>query len=175
VITVGVCSSDIHRPSPRRADLDLITEGRLEMYAYRAQGGATSVDLCGRTWPTIEAMGEAAFAAFLPGRIETEAVYITIDKDVLRAAEAATNWDQGQTSLDFLKAMLEPVLQGHRVIGADVVGDWSQAVYGGGALASLMKRGEAMLDQPRHRPAMQACAANEPVNLELLTLIGAAS
>jgi hypothetical protein len=175
VITVGVCSSDIHRPSPRRADLDLITEGRLEMYAYHAQGGAPSVELCGRSWPTIEAMGESAFATFLPGRIETEAVYITIDKDVLRAAEAATNWDQGRTSLDFLKAMLGPVLEGHRVIGADVVGDWSQAVYGGGALASLMKRGEAMLDQPRHRPAMQACAANEPVNLELLTLIGAAS
>jgi hypothetical protein len=172
VITVGVCSSDIHQPSPRRADLDLLLEGRLEMYAYQAQGGATSVELCGRSWPTIEAMGEAAFADFLPSRVETEAIYITIDKDVLRACDAATNWDQGRTSLDFLKALLTPLIQAHRVIGADVVGDWSQAVYGGGPLAALLKRGEAMLDQPRRRPGAQACAANEPVNLDLLALIG---
>jgi arginase family enzyme len=172
VITVGVCSPDIHRPSPRRADLDLIREGRVELYAYQAPGGAASIDLCGRSWPTIEAMGEAAFAAFLPSRVETEAVYITIDKDVLSAADAATNWDQGRASLEFLKALLVPLLQTHRVIGADVVGDWSQAVYGGGPLAALLKRGEAMLDQPRRRPAPEACAANEPVNLDLLALIG---
>jgi hypothetical protein len=172
VITVGVCSSDIHRPSPRRADLDLLREGRLELYAYQAWGGAASVELCGRSWPTIEAMGETAFAAFLPSRVETDAIYITIDKDVLRAADAATNWDQGRTSLDFLKALLTPLIKTHRVIGADVVGDWSQAVYGGGPVAALLKRGEAMLDQPHRRPAPQACAANEPVNLDLLALIG---
>lgn len=171
VITVGVCSSDIDRPSPHRADLDLLREGRVELYAYRAADGARSVELAGKSWPTIEAMGEAAFAAFLPSRIETEAVYITIDKDVLRAADAATNWDQGQTSLDFLKALLAPLIAGHRVIGADVVGDWSRAVYGGGPLAALLKRGEAMLDQPRHAPEPAARAANEPVNLDLLALM----
>lgn len=172
VITVGVCSADIRDPSPRRADLDLIREGQLEIYAYQAPGGARSLELCGKSWPTIEAMGEAAFAAFLPSRIETDAVYITIDKDVLSAADAATNWDQGRTSLDFLKTLLAPLLRTHRVIGADVVGDWSLAVYGGGPLAALLKRGEAMLDQPRRRPAPEACAANEPVNLDLLALIG---
>jgi len=175
VVTVGICSSDIRRPSPRRADLELLSEGRLELYAYRAPDGAASVELCGRSWPTIEAMGEAAFAAFLPSRVETEALYITIDKDVLRADEAATNWDQGRTSLDFLKTLIAPLLRSHRLIGADVVGDWSQAVYGGGPLASLLKRGEAMLDQPHGRPAPSACAANESVNLDLLALLGSAA
>lgn len=175
LITVGVCSSDIRQPNPRRADLDLIAEQRLELYAYQAPDGGPSVELCGRSWPTIAAMGEEAFAAFLPGRIATEAVYITIDKDVLRADDAATNWDQGRTSLAFLKTLLTPLLRRHRLIGADVVGDWSPAVYGGGPVARLMKRGEAWLDQPRSPPGAPARAANEGVNLELLGLIAGAT
>ena len=176
VITVGVCSPDIRKPSPRRADLELLTEQRLELYAYRAPDGGRSIELCGRTWPTIEAMGDAAFAEFLPGRISTEAIYITIDKDVLSPDDAATNWDQGRTSLALLKSLLAAVLRGHRLIGADVVGDWSPAIYGGGAVARLMKCGEAWLDQPRSTPPAGALAANEGVNLELLDLfVGAPS
>jgi arginase family enzyme len=171
VITAGVCSPDIRRPSPRRADLGLLTEERLELYAYRDPDGAASVELCGQSWPTIAAMGEATFAAFLADRIGTDAIYITIDKDVLRADAAATNWDQGQTSLAFLKALIAPLLVRHTLIGADVVGDWSPAVYGGGAIERLMKRGEAMLDQPWSRPAPAARAANEDVNLQLFELI----
>lgn len=171
VITAGVCSPDIRKPNARRADLDLLTEERLELYAYRDPDGAASVELCGQSWPTIAAMGEATFAAFLADRIATEAIYITIDKDVLSAGDAATNWDQGQTSLAFLKALIAPLLAGHTLIGADVVGDWSPAVYGGGPLAQLMKRGEAMLDQPWSKPAPAACAANEDVNLQLFDLI----
>jgi arginase family enzyme len=171
VITVGVCSPDSRNPSPRRADLDLLIEDRLELYAYRAPDGAGSVELCGRSWPTIEALGESVFTAFLADRIATEAIYITIDKDVLAADAAATNWDQGQTSLEFLKALIGPLLASHTLIGADVVGDWSPAVYGGGPIARLLKRGEALLDQPWSRPAPAACAANEDVNLQLFDLI----
>ena len=171
VITVGVCSPDIRKPNPRRADLELISGDRLELYAYREPDGAETVRLCGRQWPTIEALGEDAFAALLAGRIETPAVYVTIDKDVLRADDAATNWDQGRTSLSFLKRLIAPVLADHRLIGADVVGDWSPAIYGGGPIATLMKQGEALLDQPWSKPAPAARAANENVNLELFHLL----
>ena len=174
VITVGVCSPDIQNPNPRRADLALLSEQRLELYAYRSPDGGRSVELGGRTWPTIETMGEAAFSQFLPGRIATEAIYVTIDKDVLRPDDAATNWDQGRTSLALLKTLLAAVIRGHRLIGADVVGDWSPAVYGGGAMTRLMKRGEAWLDQPRSSPPGRALAVNEAVNLQLLDLFVAA-
>lgn len=171
VVTVGVCSPDIRRPKPERADLELLSEGRLELYAYRDPDGGQTVELAGRSWPTIEAMGEAAFAAFLPGRIATKAVYLTIDKDVLRPNDAATNWDQGRASLAFLRTLLTPLLAERRLIGADVVGDWSRAVYGGGLLAGLLKRGEALIDQPWTQPPPSARAANEAVNLELLNLL----
>jgi hypothetical protein len=171
VLTVGVCSDDIRHPQGKGADLDLVSEDRVELYAYRAPGSAPTVTVAGREWPTIEAMGEAAFLDFLPTRIPTSAVYVTIDKDVLRAADAGTNWDQGRTSLTFLKAMLSRIGEHHRVIGADVVGDWSPAVYGGGLMAGLLKQGEALLDQPWSKPAPAARAVNEAVNLELLELI----
>ena len=171
VVTVGVCSNDIHRPQAKGADLDLVSEGRVELYAYRAPRGARKVAVADREWSTIEAMGKVAFLDFLPTRIPTKNVYLTIDKDVLRAADAGTNWDQGRTSLAFLKAMLTRIGEHHRVIGADVVGDWSRPVYGGGLLASLLKRGEAMLDQPWSKPQAGARAVNETVNLELLKLI----
>jgi hypothetical protein len=171
VITVGVCSDDIDRPEAKRADLDLLNEGRLELYPYRAPRGGPSVSLAGREWPTIEAMGEAAFLEFLANRIHTTAVYLTIDKDVLQPADAGTNWDQGRTSLAFLKAMVARIGADHRIIGADVVGDWSPAAYGGGPLAGLLKRGEALLDQPWTRPSSAVRAQNEAANLELLDLI----
>ncbi len=175
VVTVGVCSEDIRRPSPRRADLALVTEDRLELYAYREPDGAEAVRLCGREWPTIETVGEAAFADLLAARIPTPAIYITIDKDVLRADDAATNWDQGRTSLAFLKRLVAPLIAERRLIGADVVGDWSPAVYGGGPVASLLKQGEALLDQPWSRPAPASRAANQDVNLDLLDLLTGAA
>jgi arginase family enzyme len=170
VVTIGVCSRDVRRPEGKGCDLDLVREARVELYAYRAPDRAQTVAVAGSQWPTIESMGEGAFMDFLPARIPTADVYVTIDKDVLRGADAGTNWDQGRTSLAFLKAMLTQIGAHHRIIGADVVGDWSPAVYGGGLLAGLLKQGEALLDQPWRRPDAAARAINEPVNLEILAL-----
>ncbi|MBU1375677.1 MAG: arginase family protein [Alphaproteobacteria bacterium] len=171
VVTVGVCSSDIQAPAAKGADLRIVEDGKVELYAYHAEATPDAVTVCGRRWPTIEAMGEAAFADFLPTRIATEAVYITIDKDVLRPADAGTNWDQGRMSLGFLKTLIASALQSRRLIGADVVGDWSAASYGGGLLPSMLKRAEAALDQPWRAPAPAILAGNEAVNLALLDQI----
>ena len=171
VLTVGVCSADIQAPAAKGADLRIVEDGKVELYAYHAEATPDAVTICGRRWPTIEAMGEAAFADFLPTRIATEAVYVTIDKDVLRPADAGTNWDQGRMSLGFLKTLIASALQGRRLIGADVVGDWSAASYGGGLLPSMLKRAEAALDQPWRAPAPAILAGNEAVNLALLDQI----
>lgn len=168
VLTVGVCSDDIYPSKAKDGDLDLIRDRRLELYPYRAAMGRTSVTIADSEWPTIEAMGEGPFTDFLMTRIPTAAVYITIDKDVLSADEAATNWDQGLTSLSFLTAMLERIGARHQVIGADVVGDWSPGSYGGGLLPGLLKRGEALLDQSWARPHQQAVATGRGANLRLL-------
>lgn len=171
VITIGVCSPDIGKAKAREGDLALIGEGRLDMFAWEAPDGGDEVALEGHHWPTIAALGETAFLDTLAATVRTRAVYVTIDKDVLRAEDAVTNWDQGRASLDFVIAAIRRLAEHHQVVGADVVGDWSTPVYGGGAAAGLLKRGEAMLDQPWSRPEpVEASVVNEAVNLRLLEM-----
>ncbi|HEX3699764.1 MAG TPA: hypothetical protein VHV27_03730 [Phenylobacterium sp.] len=171
VITIGVTSGDIGAAKSHEGDLALIAEDRLDLFAWAAPDGGEAVELEGRAWPTISAMGEAAFLDHLDAAIPTRTLYVTIDKDVLRAEDAVTNWDQGRASLDFVLAAVRRIAEGRRIIGADVVGDWSKPVYGGGATASLLKRGEALLDQPWRQPRPAAAdGVNEAVNLRLLEL-----
>ncbi|HQR89934.1 MAG TPA: arginase family protein [Caulobacter sp.] len=120
VITVGVCSADIDHPETNRADLDLVAERRVEIYPYRAPDGGLIFKVGDQGWPSIEAMGEVRFVAFLASRITTPAVYITIDKDVLRASDAITNWDQGQLSLSGLEAMIRAVAGRRRLVAAAI-------------------------------------------------------
>jgi hypothetical protein len=171
LITVGPCSRDIHRPDRQGADLKLILDQRVELYAYRAPAGSRTLNLCGQEWPTVESLGDTAFADLLASRIDTDAVYITIDKDVLCADDAVTNWDQGQTSLTLLEALILRIAEQHRVIGADIVGDWSAPHYGGGMLPAWLKRAEALLDQPQRPPDREAAQRlNQATNQRLLRL-----
>jgi hypothetical protein len=172
VVTVGVCSPDIGAKRSRQGDLALVDEDRLDLFAWANPDGGDTVQLATRAWPTISALGETAFLDVLAKAVPTRAVYVTIDKDVLRADDAVTNWDQGQASLDFVASAIRRVAGGRRIIGADVVGDWSAPIYGGDLAARALKRGEAFLDQPRRRPQpANARAVNEAVNLRLLDLL----
>lgn len=165
VITIGVCSGDLH--ATRQADLEPLRDGRIEIYPYRADFRAQALQACNGGARTIEGLGETAFTDFLPQRIETTAVYVTIDKDVLRPEDAGTNWDQGRTSLPLLQAMVQSAVAGRRLIGADVVGDWSRPIYGGGLAARALKWGEALLDQPWRAPPPGQRLLNETTNLAL--------
>lgn len=56
-------------------------------------------------------------------RIPTEAVYLSIDKDVLDPGEAETDWDQGNMAVDQLLKWVSALMSGHRLLGADVCGE----------------------------------------------------
>lgn len=170
VITVGVCSGDIDRPETKRADLNLVVEGRVELYPWRAPDGGPVLRVGDQGWPSMQAMGEGGFMDLLVSRIATSAIYITIDKDVLRPDDAVTNWDQGQLTLDGLERLVRAVAHRARLIGADVVGDWSAPRYGPDLLSKILKRGEAFLDQPRGRVPVDMAGTNEAANLRLLSL-----
>lgn len=58
-------------------------------------------------------------------RKSADAVYISIDKDVLSRDFARTNWDQGEMTLDALFASIERIALCHRIIGIDVCGELS--------------------------------------------------
>ena len=169
LITLGVCSADVRQPWRKGADLALVAGGQVELYTWSAPRHADHHTISGVTRPTMLALGEDGFLAHLLRRIATRNVYLTIDKDALAAVDAATNWDQGQMRLAYLERLIAALGERHRIVGADVVGDWSEPVYGGKLLERLRKRIEAALDQPRRQPdPATATAINQSVNLSLL-------
>jgi len=174
VITVGLTSEDVGAKA-EEGDLALVAQGRLQLFAWRAPGGAAELRIGDHAWPTVAHLGESAFLDHLDAAVRTRSVYVTIDKDVLRPEDAVTNWDQGEASLDFVEAAVRRIAWRRRLVGADVVGDWSPPAYGHGPMA-WAKRAEAFLDQPRRAPdAGLACAVNEAANLRLLNLFAGAA
>jgi arginase family enzyme len=170
IVTIGVTSRDVGARRAGAGDLALVAEERLELFAWSLPDHQSELTVAGRSWPTITALGETAFVAHLDAVVRTRGVYVTIDKDVLRGQDAVTNWDQGEASLDFVESCVRRIARGRRLVGADVVGDWSPPAYGWGP-ASWLKRGEAFLDQPRRPPAPAAAnVVNQAANLRLLDL-----
>ena len=53
----------------------------------------------------------------------SQAVYISIDKDALSHADAATNWDQGSLSLEHMKAIITEIAKDRQIIGVDICGE----------------------------------------------------
>lgn len=55
--------------------------------------------------------------------IQTQNIYISIDKDVISRSEVITNWDQGTMDLDTLTEYLESILTKKQVEGIDICGE----------------------------------------------------
>lgn len=184
VITIGVCSSDLASPERKGANLGLLASGRLELYPFHHSPSRVNSHLGDRSsfeqrsgylhWRTIGELGFEHFLELLMGRIDTEAVYISLDKDVLCPLDAITNWDQGQMKLADILCLLVEIGKSHRILGADVTGDYSRPRYGGNAWTRLMKLGENLIDQPRHSsPDAEIISINSAANYALLDVLGA--
>jgi hypothetical protein len=93
-------------------------------------------------------------------------LYVSIDKDVLVADDAAVNWDSGSLRLTEASAILSTFLElaGGRWIGADLLGDWSPVHLG-----HWLNRACHRLDHPspEHHPA-EAAERNGRANRVLL-------
>ena len=50
-------------------------------------------------------------------------IYLSIDKDALAPAFAATNWDQGSLTLDALKKFITELAANHKILGIDICGE----------------------------------------------------
>lgn len=55
--------------------------------------------------------------------IQTENIYISIDRDFLSEREVQTNWDQGSNQLSDLLYAIQLISKNHKLVGADVCGD----------------------------------------------------
>ena len=53
----------------------------------------------------------------------SSSIYISIDKDALAPAYAATNWDQGSLSTESLKRIIAGLAASHKILGIDICGE----------------------------------------------------
>ena len=153
VITVGCCSDDLVDPGRKGGNLPALDAGRLALFPW--QHGASHVrrrltDGPGHTWRdghihwrNLAAMPMQQAIDAVLAAIPTEAIWITLDKDVLPESEALTNWDQGQMPLAALLAMVRAAGERKRVTGADICGEYSPPRH-----ANWLKRIESKMDQP---------------------------
>lgn len=170
VVTVGPCSDDLANPGRKGGNWRALDAGKLVLFPWQHEPSRLRrpiADGPGHTWREGQIhwrnLAERSLddaVALVLAAIPTDAVWITIDKDVLPEAEALTNWDQGRMPLAALEAMLRATAACKRILGADVCGDYVSARHG-----NLLKRIEAHLDQPARVPADgQGMAGNVRIN-----------
>jgi hypothetical protein len=135
VVTVGPCSDDLVRPQIKGGNLAALREGRLELYPWRRPpsfvwgrfGSGASFRQKGHylVWRNLADEDWPLFFEEVAARAPTEAIWLTIDKDVLRPQDAATNWDQGEMPLAALLAAIRVIGRKRRIVGADICGDYA--------------------------------------------------
>nr|AIF25992.1 putative hypothetical protein Fisuc_2566 [uncultured bacterium Ad_113_F04_contig2] len=81
-------------------------------------------------------------------------LYISIDKDALSPAHAATNWDQGSLSLEHMKAIINAIAKDRKIIGVDICGERARDFAG-----------------DEHHTVQEADALNDRINRELIKFL----
>ncbi|MCG2739870.1 MAG: hypothetical protein L6300_06480 [Syntrophaceae bacterium] len=123
------------------------------------------------TWKNLRDHGgiEAMLERILP-TLPTEAVYLTIDKDVLRESDnfAAYPGQQGTLTLNELLAAISLIGKRKRILGADVCGDGSYSAARGCLLKRLVARLKDSAIPPGAFSSQENISLNEGVNLKIL-------
>lgn len=174
VVTLGICSEDLVRPQIKTGNVAALASGRLELHAWRAQpsrvwgrigNGAGHRQIGNRlVWSCLADQDWGGFLHSLVARLPTAAIWVTVDKDVLRPADAVTNWDQGEMPLDALLCALELLALTCRIVGVDICGEYSVPQFD-----DPLKRLAARLDQPRAKSVpLDAVARNDGTNRALI-------
>lgn len=180
VVTIGPCSDDLVWPGLKGGNLPALASGRLRLFPWshapsrvlgRMSDGASWHYASGRLiWDNLAEMTREQAARKILAQIATDAVWITIDKDVLPEGENISNWDQGRMPLHAVLELIEAIGGAHAIAGADICGEYSAPGF-----SNAFKRWEVSRDQPqRPPPDAAALARNAQVNRRLMeTIVGA--
>jgi arginase family enzyme len=94
-------------------------------------------------------LGKENLLSSLVSRLSSN-IYLSIDKDALSPAYAATNWDQGSLDVATLKKIIEDLAASHKIIGVDICGERARDFAG-----------------DEHHSVQEVDALNDRINREL--------
>ncbi|MGE5547869.1 MAG: arginase [Solirubrobacterales bacterium] len=174
VVTIGPCADATTWPQFKGANLGALSSDRFELHPWRlapskvlgrVHGGPHRRE--GRTirWNNLAGRDWSGFVDDLARRLPTEAVYVSIDKDVLHPDEAVTNWNQGEMRVAHIVEAIRALAARRRLVGLDVCGEYAPPRFD-----SLPKRLLARFDQPRP-PVSPDLTVNDLANRRLLEAI----
>ena len=163
VTIIGPSSSDLAWHKFYFAPLGALRDERLRLVPMDTAG--VRIPGAGRlAFDTVQAGGAARAIERLAGRD----VYLSVDKDCLRAEDAVTDWDAGRLTLSELAGAVRQVASTCTIVGADITGDRSAS-----PLQGLLRRLDA--GRLREQPALTAVEArrNQTATLAVLRAMGA--
>ena len=180
VVTIGPTSADLTRPQLKGANLAALAAGCIALFPWQHEpsrvwgrfpdGAGHRYEDGYLVWRNLAQSGSVENSRVILDEIKTDAVWLSIDKDVLAESEALTNWDQGQMPLAAICELISAIGTRKRIVGADICGEYSEP-----SMANLLKRIESRVDRPRRMPDRDALARNEAVNRVLLATIARAA
>lgn len=182
-ILIGVSSDDISSFNLETADLNSLSNNRLEIYPYAHRPSLVFLKRIPRNisiqvkkwlvinkifWSELRGKNLSEFILSLVKRIPTKKVYLSIDKDCLKSEFALTNWEEGLISLEELILMLKVIQENCDIIGADISGDYSPVIIRG-----RFKKFCSAFDHPKKVKAKDfsqnlISQINEETNLKIL-------
>jgi arginase family enzyme len=156
-VSIWGCGNDECDPSERvRGNQRAAEAGKLAVHPWR------KAKMKYPHWllPTTPETWRAEFAEWV-GRHPGEKIYITIDMDCLTKADAVTNWEAGQFTVDDLVWALGVLHEKMYVIGGDLCGAWSKPAFAGAfqRFASWWDHPKKKIDTSRREAVNQAALA----------------
>ena len=123
VIIVGLESGDIEGKRFLNGDVESFRDHKIILLPYRPVKAEIAKD----DHIVLDSMlnqnldqGIAEIMAY----INTQHVYLSVDKDCLRPEDAYTNWEQGTMPLATVTKTITEIAKSFEIVGADTVGDY---------------------------------------------------
>ncbi|WP_282412306.1 arginase [Pseudomonas sp. PS01299] len=153
IVTLGPCSDDLQNPQLKGGNLAALKRGVLQLFPWQhapsrvwgrvGDGAGHEQQENMLHWRNLSEVDWTLFLDKMIASLPTDAVWITIDKDVLASEDAATNWDQGGMRLSHMLQALRALAASKRIIGIDICGEYARPAF-----SNVFKRWEAKTDQP---------------------------
>ena len=158
IVIVGLENGDLCGKKFQDGDVESYINQKIVLLPYTAVEASISAERTVTLQSQLKTSLKAGVQEILK-HISTQNVYVSVDKDCLRAEDAITNWEQGTLPLETVTACIAAIRESHAIVGADTVGDYSPPVF-----SSPLKWIGSFLDRPANAWQLQANAQANAVN-----------
>ncbi len=170
IVIIGLENGDLYGKKFQDGDVESFASKKIILLPYIATESVISTQQTVKLQSHLKLSLKLGMQEILDA-ITTQCVYISVDKDCLKAEDAITNWEQGTLPLNTIISCIQAIREVHNVVGADTVGDYSKPIF-----ISPLKWIGSLLDRPANALRMnsqtKADEVNATANIKLAVALG---